>query len=157
MKSHSNSHKNYIPCFPAFPISDNTPSTFPQQQKLLTLLTELQLTTQSFFQNPNEDSTQKLLDILQKIINLLEPLSYITPIKFSINTLQKLIINLKEPLSPLQEISQLFQLFFQSLISISYVYKFSPDILENLYQLILQNSINSIVSTGATGPTGATG
>ncbi|MED3391444.1 hypothetical protein P4418_22005, partial [Bacillus thuringiensis] len=152
MKFHSDLHKNYISCFPALPISNNIPSIFPQQQKLLTLLTELQPTIQSFFQNPNQDSTQKLHDILQKIINLLESLSYITPIKFSIRTLQKLIINLKEPLSSLQEISQLFQLFFQSLISISYIYIFSSDVLENLYQLILQNSINSIVSTGATGP-----
>ncbi|MFQ6340832.1 hypothetical protein ACLNAL_30985 [Bacillus sp. AF62] len=53
MKFHSDLHKNYISCFLALPISNNIPSIFPQQQKLLTLLTELQPTIQSFFQNPN--------------------------------------------------------------------------------------------------------
>ncbi|PEU67752.1 hypothetical protein CN386_28680, partial [Bacillus cereus] len=138
-----------FPC--AFPISSSgdccplqTVLTSGQQQQLLQLLGTLNSALQAFFQNPNATTSQNLQNVLTPLLTLLQQLPSTPQTKYTIRVLQQLLTALQDPKLPIENISQLTQLFLEALTSVVQTSNLSPDALRVLFRLILQSIINSL-------------
>ncbi|KXY15754.1 hypothetical protein [Bacillus sp. FSL K6-0067] len=134
-------------CQPAFPVFQSegcsNPTHFGTQQQLLQLLTAVPSALQFFFQNPNPSMSQYLQQILIPFLQLLEQIPSTPQTQYAMNVLQQLLADLQDSNLPTVKISELAQLFLESLIPIVQCSNLTSQFLQTLNPLFTQGILNS--------------
>ena len=123
-----------------------TPAFFStaQTQELIGLFPSLNTALTAFFQNPDATTASSLRSVLQSFSTLLQGINKTPDIQLSLQILQQLITALQQPNLAIETISQLSQIFLQSLSLVVSCSTIPSSFLPIIFQLLVKGMTSSI-------------